>query len=99
MSRLVVKGTVDAAIYALQQDKQAVIDMALDDSQRKERLGIQELMGLFGKTFEDETGTPFIFAHEDEPDDKDDDSSHFAPPPRAAGHASDEEGDGLDDDV
>jgi hypothetical protein len=49
MARLVVKGTVDAAIYALQGDKQRLIDIALDDSQRKERLGIQELMGLFGR--------------------------------------------------
>lgn len=99
MSRLVVKGTVDAAIYALQGEKQRVIDMAMDDSTRKERIGIQELMGLFGKTYEDETGTPFIFAHEDESDDKDDDSSHLTPPPRAADHASDDEGDGLDDEA
>ena len=48
---------------------------------------------------EDENGTPFIFAHEDELDHNDDDSLHFTPPPRAADHASDDEGDGLDDDV
>lgn len=48
---------------------------------------------------EDENGTPFIFAHEHELDANDDDSLHFTPPPRAADHASDDEGDGLDDDV
>lgn len=56
-------------------------------------------MSLFGKVHENENGAPFIFAHEDELDDRDDASSHFTPPPRDAGHASDDEGDGLDDDA
>lgn len=56
-------------------------------------------MSLFGKVHESEDGTPFIFAHEDEPADKDDDSSRSTPPPRAADNASDDEGDGIDDDV
>jgi hypothetical protein len=100
MARLVIKGTIDEAIYALQGSKQQAIDQALDDSQRKERLSINELMKLFGQVREDEEfGQPFIFAHEDELDDKDDDISHFTPPPRAAERASDDEGDGFDDDV
>ena len=99
MARLVIKGSIDEAIYSLQGMKQFSIDQALDDSQRKERLGINELMRLFGQVREDDEGRPFIFAHEDEFDDKDDDSSHSTPPPRAANHASDDEGDGLDDDV
>jgi SNF2 family DNA or RNA helicase len=49
MARLVIKGTVDAAIYALQGDKQRLIGIALSNSQRKERIGIQEIMGLFGR--------------------------------------------------
>lgn len=49
MARLVIKGTVDAAIYALQGEKQRIIDIAMDDSTRKERIGIQELMSLFGR--------------------------------------------------
>jgi hypothetical protein len=100
MARLVIKGTIDEAIYALQGNKQQAIDAALSDSQRKERLSIGELMRLFGQVREDEEGIPFIFAHEDGPDDKDDDdSSRSTPPPRAADHASDDEGDGLDDDA
>jgi len=49
MARLVIKGTIDEAIYALQGSKQLAIDAALDDSQRKERLSISELMRLFGQ--------------------------------------------------
>jgi hypothetical protein len=99
MARLVIKGSIDEAIYALQGSKQEAIDAALDDSQRKERLSINDLMRLFGQVREDDQGNPFIFAHEDELDDKDDNSSQFTPPPRAAEHASDEEGDGMDDEV
>lgn len=71
----------------------------VDDSTREERLSIHQLMRLFGRVEETEDGVPFIFAHEDDGNDADDDSSHFTPPPRAADHASDEEGDGIDDDV
>lgn len=94
----------------------------MDDSTRKERISIHELMRLFGRyvnetynsmqclrrfanlhlrcrVHEDENGVPFIFAHEDDSNDADDNSSHFTPPPRAADHASDDEGDGMDDDV
>ena len=53
MARLVIKGSIDEAIYALQASKQAHIDQALDDSQRKERLSINELMRLFGQVWKD----------------------------------------------
>ena len=99
MARLIIKGSIDEAIYSLQGMKQFAIDQVLDESQRKERLSINELMRLFGQVREDDEGRPFIFAHEDESDDNDDDSSHSTPPPRATDHASDDEGDGLDDDV
>lgn len=71
----------------------------VDDSTREERLSIHQLMCLFGRVEETEDGVPFIFAHGNDSNDADDDSSHFTPPPRAADHASDEEGDGIDDDV
>jgi hypothetical protein len=86
-------------VVHLQSDKQQVIDTAMDDSKRKEKLSINELMRLFGQVHEDEDGKPFIFAHEESDDDKDDDSAHFSPPRRAAERASVEEGDGLDNDV
>ena len=53
MARLVIKGSIDEAIYALQASKQQCIDQALDDSQRKERLSINELMRLFGQVWKD----------------------------------------------
>jgi hypothetical protein len=56
-------------------------------------------MRLFGKVHETEEGVPFIFAHEEDNDDADDDISHLSPPQRAAESVSDEEGDGLGDDV
>ena len=53
MARLIIKGSIDEAIYALQASKQQSIDQALDDSQRKERLSINELMRLFGQVWKD----------------------------------------------
>ena len=53
MARLVIKGSIDEAIYALQACKQESIDQALDESQRKERLSINELMRLFGQVWKD----------------------------------------------
>lgn len=68
MARLIVKGTIDQAIYCLQGMKQERIDAAsesfnitdqlvqlvltgspVDDSTRKERISIHELMRLFGR--------------------------------------------------
>jgi hypothetical protein len=98
MTHLCVKNTIDAAIYALQGSKQENIDAALDDSQRKEKITVGELMGLFGRVDTDEDGTPFIFAHDDRDDDdggRDDGSLRFSPPPHAPGRESEDEGDGL----
>lgn len=99
MVRLVVRNTIDEAIFALQATKQEAIDAAMD-GERDETVTIAELMRPFGRVHEDENGRPFIFAHdEDSKDDGDDDSTNFTPPPRAAERTSDEEGDGIDDDV
>ena len=62
MLRLVVKNTIDEAIVALQEAKQIQIDAVMDDSKRKEKLSINDLMRLFGKVGEDGEGRPFIFA-------------------------------------
>lgn len=96
--RLVVRNSIDEAIFALQQTKQESIDIAID-GERKEKLSITELMRLFGKVHEDDNGRPFIFAHDEESDDEDNDSTNHPAPHRAAERTSDEEGDGIDDDV
>jgi hypothetical protein len=103
MLKLCVKNTIDTAIAALQGSKQESIDAALDDSKRKEILGTNELMSLFGRVIEDEEGRPFIFAHEDrDGDDENDDDGSLSrsTPPFARGRDSEDEGDeGIVDDA
>jgi SNF2 family DNA or RNA helicase len=102
MTHLCVKNTIDAAIYALQSSKQENIDAALDDSKRKDKISVGELMSLFGSVEKDEDGRPFIFAHDDSHDD---DFGHYdgglrsSPPPHAAGRESEDDGDGIMDEV
>lgn len=65
MLRLIVKNTIDEAIIALQERKQVEIDAVMDDSKRKEKLSVQDLMRLFGGNVgEDGEGRPFIIAEE-----------------------------------
>lgn len=98
MTRLCVKNTIDAAIFALQTVKQVQIDAAMDDKTRKEKLDVQDLMRLFGGPVrEDENGRPFIFAHDDK-NDGDDDEPARSPPRYAADRDSDDEGDPLIND-
>lgn len=99
MVNLLVRNTIDEAIFQLQETKQEPIDAAMESSGRKEHLPVRELMRLFGRVQEDEDGVPFIFAHN--PDDNggdDENSTRRSLPPRPAEHTSDEEGDGLDND-
>lgn len=99
MTRICIKNTIDAAIFALQTNKQVPIDALMDDKTRKEKLEVQDLMRLFGRVHEDETGRPFIFAHDDRNDDNDDEPVR-SPPRYAADRDSDDEGDPLvNDDV
>jgi SNF2 family DNA or RNA helicase len=101
MTHLCVKNTIDAAIYTLQSSKQENIDAALDDSKRKEKITVSELMSLFGRVERDENDIPFIFAHDDSHDDEgghDDDGLRFSPPPHPAGRESEDEGGGIVDD-
>jgi hypothetical protein len=103
-THLCIKNTIDAAIYALQDSKQESIDAALDDSKRKERITVRELMSLFGRleTHDGtETGIPYIFAYDSKGDDDEhdeDDGMRFSPPARAAGRESEDEGDGIVDE-
>jgi phosphoenolpyruvate carboxylase len=90
MERLVVKNSIDEAIISLQRAKQITIDAAIDPK-KKEKVSTKELLRLFGRVGKDQDGKPFIFAQED--------SNENRPPLRAADHASDDEGDGMVDDV
>jgi phosphoenolpyruvate carboxylase len=90
MERLVVRNSIDEAIISLQRTKQVTIDAAID-SKKKEKVSTKELLNLFGKVGKDKDGKPFIFAQEDGRTNR--------APPRAADHESDEEGDGMVDDV
>lgn len=101
MTHLCIKNTIDAAIYALQGSKQESIDAALDDSKRKEKITVQELMRLFGRVETGEDGIPFIFAHDSRGDDDEHDyngGTRSSPPPRPAGRESEDEGDGIVDE-
>lgn len=62
MTRLVVKNTIDAALVAIKERKQMEIDEVMDDSKRREKLSVHDLLRLFGPVGEDEEGKPFIFA-------------------------------------
>lgn len=102
MTHMCIKNTIDAAIYALQGSKQESIDAALDDSKRKERISVKELMALFGRVETDENDMPFIFAHDSRGDDDeydDNDGARFTAPARAAGRESEDDGDGIVDEV
>lgn len=100
MASLMVRNTIDEAMFQLQETKQEPIDAAMEGSGRKERVSVHELMRLFGRVHEDENGQPFIFAHNAYGDgDDEENDTHHSPPPRAAENSSDEEGDGLDNDV
>jgi len=99
MTHFVVKNSIDAAIYALQGSKQEEIDAALDDSKRKERISVKELMGLFGRVTEDEDGKPFIFAHDGKDDECEEENGlRRSPPPFVPGRESEDEGDGILDE-
>lgn len=103
MTKVCVKNTIDAAISALQDDKQDSIDAVLDDSKRKEMLSVGDLMRLFGRVVENEDGKPFVFAHDNRDDDdehNEDDSLRRSPPPFARGRLCEDEGDeGIVDDA
>ena len=62
MTRFVVKNTIDAAMMAMKERKQIEIDEVMDDSKRKEKLSVDDLMRLFGPVDKDSEGKPFIFA-------------------------------------
>jgi len=89
MERLVVKNSIDEAIIALQRTKQITIDQAID-ANKKDKVSTKELLSIFGRVGKKD-GKPFIFAAED--------GKESRPPPRAADRESDEEGDGIVDDV
>lgn len=72
-----VKGSIDEAIVRLQKNKQIDIDAVMDDSKRKEKLSIHELMRLFGQVKEDGDGHPFIFA--EDAFDEDEEPQHMRP--------------------
>ena len=65
MTRLVVRGTVDAKMQEIKETKQIEIDNILNMHQRKQRLSVQELLCLFGDV-DDEDETPFVYPTSDE---------------------------------
>lgn len=87
-----VKGTIDEAIINLQKNKQIDIDAVMDESKRKEKLSIHELMRLFGQVKEDGEGQPFIFAEDAFNDDEE--FEHTRP----AEQLSEDDEDGMGND-
>ena len=61
LTRIVVKNSIDAAMMAMKERKQAEINEVMNDSKRKESLSVHDLMRLFGPVGEDGEGRPFIF--------------------------------------
>jgi hypothetical protein len=95
MARILIRNSIDTAIMALQESKQISIDSVMNSSGRNEKIGLSELMQLFGWVEQDKQGRPYIFAHGEggEADD-----AEPRPPGYAADHESNEEGDGMVDD-
>jgi hypothetical protein len=95
MARILIRNSIDTAIMALQESKQISIDSVMNSSGRNEKIGLSELMQLFGRVEQDKQGRPYIFAHGEggEVDD-----GEPRPPGYAADHESNEEGDGMVDD-
>ncbi|CAO2654805.1 Nn.00g115380.m01.CDS01 [Neocucurbitaria sp. VM-36] len=68
MSRLCVKDTVDERLIQMQKRKQAEIEAVMDDDgSRVKRMGIRDLMRLFGNLQEDSDGTPYIMVDNPDP--------------------------------
>ena len=66
MTRLVIKGSIDAALMQMKDRKQIEIDEVMQDAKRHDKLTVHDLMRLFGDLGEDSEGKPFIFAEEAE---------------------------------
>jgi hypothetical protein len=95
MARILIRNSIDTAIMALQESKQLSIDSVMNSSGRSEKIGLSELMQLFGRVETDEKGRPYIFAHGEggEVDDGEPRLPGYAPD-----HESNDEGDGMVDD-
>lgn len=61
MTRLVVHGTVDEHIIALQERKERVIQGVMAEGCQDAKLDVKDLLRLFGPVGEDEAGNEFVF--------------------------------------
>ncbi|KAI5363033.1 putative helicase, Zinc finger, RING-type, Zinc finger, RING/FYVE/PHD-type [Septoria linicola] len=68
MTRFVVENTIDAAMMAMKERKEAEIDEVMENPRLKEKLSMDELLRMFGDVGHDENGHPFIFAETGEED-------------------------------
>ncbi|KAH7115996.1 DNA repair protein-like protein rad5 [Dendryphion nanum] len=69
MTRFCVKDTVDEHLIRMQERKQAEIDTVMEDGGKtSKRMGLKDLMRLFGPITVDSTGKPFILV--DNPDSR-----------------------------
>lgn len=63
MSRLCVNNTVDQQLITMQERKDAEIKAVMEnDGKKVSKMGIRDLMRLFGNLEEDAQGRPFIMA-------------------------------------
>ncbi|KAJ9628043.1 hypothetical protein H2203_003265 [Taxawa tesnikishii (nom. ined.)] len=82
MTRLIVRNTVDQTMMDVKARKQIEIDEVMSDTNRPEKLSVNDLMRLFGRVGQDADGKPFIFAEDDtdgqeRPSDDSDDEGRF----------------------
>ncbi|KAL8903514.1 MAG: hypothetical protein Q9207_003872 [Kuettlingeria erythrocarpa] len=66
INRLVLKGTVDERLVALQERKKKLIGRALGDTQAFKHFSAEDLMRLFGHVKRDEHDRPFIVVDDEE---------------------------------
>ncbi|KAL6710401.1 hypothetical protein ACN47E_009347 [Coniothyrium glycines] len=68
MSRMCVRNTVDQRLIDIQERKEAEISSVMeDDGSRLKKMGIRDLMRLFGNLREDNEGKPFILVDNPDP--------------------------------
>ncbi|KAL8925796.1 MAG: hypothetical protein Q9208_003293 [Pyrenodesmia sp. 3 TL-2023] len=66
VNRLVLKGTVDERLIALQERKKKLIGRALGDTQAFKHFSAEDLMRLFGHVKHDEHDRPFIVVDDEQ---------------------------------
>ena len=65
VTRLIVRGTVDERLDAMQMEKDKAIGQALETDKNIAAFTVKELMKLFGPVMEDQEGRAFILVDDE----------------------------------